>query len=98
MFSHLIKFGRWIKHINFPGLAGINPLRGFNLDIFGPRFIALSDAYDLDLRRIAHLIWKELPSKDLKMALHKGVYAFVGGPKYVIHQNSVDAFRLHTQI
>lgn len=52
--------------------------------MFGPRFIALSDAYDLELRRIAHKAWKEI-SKDQtkKMSMHEGVYAFVGGPKYV---------------
>lgn len=70
-------------HINFAGLSGVNPLRGPNLDDFGPRFIALSDAYDLELRRAAHLAWKAL-SKDRpkQMAMHEGVYAFVGGPNY----------------
>jgi purine-nucleoside phosphorylase len=59
-------------------------LRGPNLDEFGPRFIALSDAYDLELRRAAHLAWKELSKAQSKqMAMHEGVYAFVGGPKYV---------------
>ncbi|KAE9374883.1 purine nucleoside phosphorylase I, inosine and guanosine-specific [Stipitochalara longipes BDJ] len=70
-------------HINFAGLSGVNPLRGPNLDDFGPRFIALSDAYDLELRRAAHLAWKDL-SKDRskQMVMHEGVYAFVGGPNY----------------
>lgn len=78
---------RW-EHINFPGLAGNNPLRGPNLTQFGPRFIPLSDAYDLELRRIAHLAWKELSKTDTKdMKLHEGVYAFVGGPKYVQMRN-----------
>jgi purine-nucleoside phosphorylase len=55
------------------------------LDNFGPRFIALSDAYDLELRRVAHSDWKELSKENPKqMALHEGVYAYVGGPKYVI--------------
>jgi purine-nucleoside phosphorylase len=59
-------------------------LRGPNLDQLGPRFIALSDAYDLELRRVAHLAWDEI-AKDQKkkIAIHEGVYAFVGGPKYV---------------
>lgn len=71
-------------HINFAGLSGVNPLRGPNLDDFGPRFIALSDAYDLELRRAAHLAWKDISKEKLRqMAMHEGVYAFVGGPKYV---------------
>ncbi|KAH6684199.1 nucleoside phosphorylase domain-containing protein [Halenospora varia] len=73
-------------HINFPGLAGLSPLRGANLGDFGPRFPALSDAYDLGLRRIAHSAAKQ----GLKMSLdcehsgkiHEGVYAFVGGPHF----------------
>lgn len=62
----------------------MNPLRGPNLDLFGPRFIALSDAYDLELRRVAHLAWNEIAEDRKKlMAMHEGVYAFVGGPKYI---------------
>lgn len=69
------------KHINLPGLAGANPLRGPNLEEFGDRFIPLSDAYDLDLRRVAHRAWKDIPTGDSKMALHEGTFAFVAGPK-----------------
>ncbi|GAV28707.1 hypothetical protein PMKS-002181 [Pichia membranifaciens] len=43
-------------HINFPGLAGQHPLRGLNLDFFGPRFLPLSDAYDFDLRTVPEVI------------------------------------------
>lgn len=58
-------------------------MRGPNLDLFGPRFIALSDAYDLELRRVAHLAWKEIAKDQTKkMTIHEGVYAFVGGPNY----------------
>jgi purine-nucleoside phosphorylase len=57
-------------------------LRGPNLDLFGPRFVALSDAYDLDLRRIAHMAWNGIANDRRKeMDMHEGVYAFVGGPK-----------------
>lgn len=69
------------KHINLPGLAGANPLRGPNLEEFGDRFIPLSDAYDLDLRRVAHRAWKGIPTGDSKMAMHEGTFAFVAGPK-----------------
>lgn len=39
-------------HINFPGFAGNHPLRGPNLDEIGPRFLPMSDAYDLELRKL----------------------------------------------
>ncbi|CAD6593835.1 MAG: hypothetical protein ASARMPRED_008114 [Alectoria sarmentosa] len=70
-------------HINLAGLAGIHPLRGPNADDFGVRFPALSDAYDLDLRRRAHHLWKEL-NRDAGSTrrLQEGTYAFVGGPSY----------------
>ncbi|KAE8451831.1 hypothetical protein EG329_002671 [Mollisiaceae sp. DMI_Dod_QoI] len=67
-------------HINLPGLAGIHPLRGPNLDFFGPRFLALSDAYDLKLRRVAYKAWAEGVGGASKM--DEGVYAFVSGPTY----------------
>ncbi|KAK3169492.1 hypothetical protein OEA41_008875 [Lepraria neglecta] len=70
-------------HINLAGLAGIHPLRGPNADDFGTRFPALSDAYDLDLRRRAHQLWKSLDrGTESTRRLHEGVYAFVGGPSY----------------
>ena len=40
------------------GLAGSHPLRGINIG--GPRFVALSDAYDLTLRAAAHRAWREM--------------------------------------
>jgi purine-nucleoside phosphorylase len=63
----------------------MNPLRGPNLDDFGPRFIPLSDAYDLELRQVAHQAWKQLPRRGTiqGMTMHEGVYAFAGGPKQV---------------
>ncbi|KAA8643179.1 purine-nucleoside phosphorylase [Aspergillus tanneri] len=68
-------------HIFLAGLAGLHPLRGPNIDEFGPRFPPLSDAYDLELRRHVHKAWKALiPPGGRK--LHEGVYAFVGGPSY----------------
>lgn len=70
-----------VKHINFPGLAGVNPLRGPNVDQLGDRFIPLSDAYDLDLRRVAHRAWKAIPQGDSQMSMHEGTFAFVAGPK-----------------
>lgn len=71
------------KHINLAGLAGIHPLRGSNADDFGIRFPALSDAYDLDLRRRAHQLWKKFDrNAGSTRRLREGTYAFVGGPSY----------------
>lgn len=54
--------------------------------MFGERFIPLSDAYDLELRRVAHLAWQEMAKDRTKpMEMHEGVYAYVGGPKFVQH-------------
>ncbi|KAI9824823.1 MAG: hypothetical protein M1826_007245 [Phylliscum demangeonii] len=68
-------------HLNLPGLMGFNPLRGPNADSFGVRFPALSDAYDLELRRTAHQAWKRCGAEHGRR-LHEGVYAFVSGPTY----------------
>jgi purine-nucleoside phosphorylase len=64
-------------HLNLPGIAGQNPLRGPNDDNFGPRFPDMSQAYDKELRRLAH----ETAVK-LGFRLQEGVYAFVAGPSY----------------
>lgn len=72
-----------LKHINLAGLSGIHPLRGPNADDFGVRFPALSDAYDLDLRRRAHYWWKQARrAPESTRRLHEGTYAFVGGPRF----------------
>lgn len=66
-------------HINFPGFAGFNPLRGPNLDSFGPRFLPLSDAYDFDLRK---LFFKTRNELGITRTVHEGVYFFAAGPTY----------------
>ncbi|XP_024079335.1 purine nucleoside phosphorylase-like, partial [Terrapene carolina triunguis] len=58
-------------HINMPGLAGINPLSGPCDERFGPRFPAMSDAYDEQLRGLALAVGKEL---GYGPSLHEGVY------------------------
>lgn len=66
-----------------PGLAGNHPLRGPNEDEFGTRFPALSDAYDLDYRRTAHMSFKKLPAAaGSSRSIREGVYAFVSGPTF----------------
>ena len=61
-------------HLN---LMGMNPLRGDNLEEFGPRFPAMTCAYDPELmdfcRKIAH---------EHKIELKAGVYAALAGPNY----------------
>eukprot|EP00058_Branchiostoma_floridae_P003250 XP_002588738.1 hypothetical protein BRAFLDRAFT_129278 [Branchiostoma floridae] len=66
-------------HISMPGLAGDNPLKGHNEDRFGPRFPAVSDAYNSELRQMARDIGKELGFESF---MQEGVYVQVGGPSY----------------
>uniref|UniRef100_UPI00292A5E16 Purine nucleoside phosphorylase n=1 Tax=Kluyveromyces lactis (strain ATCC 8585 / CBS 2359 / DSM 70799 / NBRC 1267 / NRRL Y-1140 / WM37) TaxID=284590 RepID=UPI00292A5E16 len=66
-------------HINFPGLCGFHPLRGANFDEFGPRFLATSDAYDLELRKLLFSKKKEL---NIERKIHEGTYSYVHGPTF----------------
>lgn len=69
-------------HISLAGLSGIHPLRGPNAEEFGVRFPPLSDAYDINLRRIAHKTWLKLWPHGASRKKHEGVYAYAGGPSY----------------
>lgn len=42
-------------HIFMPGLCGFGPLVGLNDPRFGPRFVSVHDAYDIDLRLVVYL-------------------------------------------
>ena len=64
-------------HINFPGLAGNNPLRGPNDDSVGPRFLDMVQAYNWDLRKIAHAV-----AKENNLTLQEGTYCYVAGPTF----------------
>lgn len=57
-------------HINLLSLAGLNPLRGPNETLFGPRFLAMNKAYDDQLRCFAVEIAREL---NIGNALREGV-------------------------
>ena len=46
-------------HLNLVGMAGLSPLRGPNLDVFGPRFPDMSRAYDRELRALARQVAEE---------------------------------------
>ena len=64
-------------HLNLPGLAGHNPLRGPNDDESGPRFPDMTAAYDPQLRALA----RDVATAE-GLTLQEGVYAYVGGPSY----------------
>ena len=64
-------------HINLIGMAGLNPLRGPNDPELGPRFVDMSQAYDLKLREMALRA-----AKGLGFALHQGVYICLAGPSF----------------
>ena len=65
-------------HINFLGLAGMNPLIGPNDERLGERFPALAKAYDAELRALARTVAAQRP----EITLHEGVYAQVAGASY----------------
>lgn len=64
-------------HINLIGMAGLNPLRGPNLDVFGPRFPSMNGAYDADLREVARET-----ALDAGIPFHQGVYICLAGPSF----------------
>ncbi len=64
-------------HINLIGMAGLNPLRGPNLDRFGPRFPDMSSAYDPTLRAIARSV-----AQEASIPVHEGVYICLAGPSF----------------
>ena len=64
-------------HLNFVGMAGLNPLIGPNLDELGPRFPDMSQAYDRQLNELARQV-----AKKNKITLHEGVYVGLSGPSF----------------
>ena len=64
-------------HINLIGMAGLNPLRGPNLESFGPRFPSMNGAYDAALREMAREI-----ALDAGIPFHQGVYICLAGPSF----------------
>jgi purine-nucleoside phosphorylase len=58
-------------------LSGENPLLGPNLDRFGPRFLAMADAWDASLRKRAHAA-----AERVGVRLREGVYLMLSGPAY----------------
>jgi purine-nucleoside phosphorylase len=64
-------------HLNLIGMAGLNPLRGPNLDELGPRFPDMSQAYDRSLCNLARQV-----AKDHNLVLREGVYSCLAGPSF----------------
>jgi purine-nucleoside phosphorylase len=59
-------------HIN---LTGQNPLRGENVDEWGPRFPDMTEPYSRELMEMAEKV-----ARDLDIKIHRGVYVGVSGP------------------
>lgn len=64
-------------HINLIGMAGLNPLRGPNVEEIGPRFPDMSEAYDAELSSLV----KQVAAKE-DLPLQEGVYICLAGPSY----------------
>jgi purine-nucleoside phosphorylase len=64
-------------HINLIGMAGLNPLRGPNIDEIGTRFPDMSRAYDPALFEVARKVAAE---ENIK--LQEGVYISLAGPSF----------------
>jgi purine-nucleoside phosphorylase len=58
-------------------LSGDNPLTGPNLDRFGARFVAMTDAFDVELRARARAA-----AEAADVGLREGVYVMLAGPSY----------------
>ncbi len=64
-------------HLNLLGMAGVNPLRGPNLEEFGTRFPDMSQAYDKDL-----IVLTKKVAKELGITLYEGIYVCLAGPTF----------------
>jgi purine-nucleoside phosphorylase len=64
-------------NLNLAGMAGLNPLIGPNLDVLGPRFPDMSQAYDRVLCDLARKV-----ARENGMLLHEGIYVGLSGPSF----------------
>jgi purine-nucleoside phosphorylase len=64
-------------HINLIGMGGLNPLRGPNLEEFGPRFPDMSEPYDPHMRALAGQV-----AAKASVPLREGVYVCLAGPSF----------------
>ena len=61
-------------HIKF---MGDSPVRGKNIEEFGPRFFDMSSAYDLEYRELA-----KRQADKLGMKINEGIYFYCTGPQF----------------
>lgn len=85
-------------HLNLIGMAGQTPLRGPNLDEYGPRFPDMSQAYDPELKGIARKV-----AVEGEIPMNEGVYVCLAGPTFetpadlrFLHSVGVDAVGMST--
>jgi purine-nucleoside phosphorylase len=85
-------------HLNLLGMTGANPLRGPNLEEFGPRFPDMSQAYDRELMNLARQ-----SAREAKIKLYEGVYVALAGPSFetpadlrFLHSAGADAVGMST--
>jgi purine-nucleoside phosphorylase len=64
-------------HLNLLGMAGQSPLRGPNLESFGPRFPDMSQIYSRSLRDLALQV-----ALENGLTLRQGVYVCLAGPSF----------------
>jgi purine-nucleoside phosphorylase len=64
-------------HLNLLGMAGESPLRGPNLDRFGPRFPDMGLAYDREL-----ITFARQAADDNGVTLQEGIYVCLAGPSF----------------
>lgn len=64
-------------HLNLIGMGGANPLKGPNLDEFGPRFPDMSQPYDRELMQLARQACDEAG-----ISYQEGVYVSLAGPSF----------------
>ena len=64
-------------HIGMIGMAGMNPLRGPNIDALGDRFPDMSQAYDRKLMELARRA-----ARAAGVPLREGVYVGLSGPSF----------------
>ena len=66
-----------VDHIGLMGMTGFNPLRGPNIERFGPRFPDMSQAYDRALMELARK-----GARDAGITLREGIYVGLSGPTF----------------
>lgn len=85
-------------HVNWAGMAGLNPLKGKNIEQFGGRFPDMTFPYDPDLCQLARDV-----ATEQGQSIQEGVYAFVSGPNFetpaeirLLHKLGIDAVGMST--